>query len=151
MLRPFLQIDLASAFALDQVCFAEGIAYSRAELRYFVLRANAYAVVAEKTGRMAGFLVASHSSRQPNRVAHIVTLDVDPAVRRMGVASLLMDDAEQHYRALGCEGLQLEVAVDNEAAKQFYRQQGFVPTGFLRGYYNGRLDAVTMKKLFLSA
>ena len=97
---------------------------------------------------MAGFLVASHSSRQPGRTAHIVTLDVDPALRRRGVASLLMNDAEQRYRVLGCEGLQLEVAVDNVAAQQFYLCQGFVQTGFLRGYYNGVLDAVTMKKLF---
>ena len=148
VLRPFLQTDLAAAYALDQVCFAQGIAYSRAELRYFALGANAYAVVAEKAGQMAGFLIASHHLRHVQRAAHLVTLDVDPGLRRLGIASLLMDDAEQHYRGLGCEGLQLEVAVDNDAAQQFYRRHGFAQSGYLRGYYNGVLDAITMKKVF---
>ena len=147
-LRPLLQADLPAAFALDQICFAEGIAYSRSELRYFALRPNAYAVVAEKAGQMAGFLVANHKGGQRKSVAHIVTLDVDPRMRRMGVASLLMNAAELHYREMGCAGLQLEVAVDNQPAQQFYQGQGFVPTGFLRGYYNGVLDAITMKKDF---
>ncbi len=147
-LRPFRKEDLASAYALDQICFPEGIAYSRAELRYFVSRPNAYAIVAEKAGDFAGFVVATHNPRQVAGLAHIVTLDVEPNLRRAGIASMLMERAERHYREIGRTGLALEVAVDNESAQQFYRQRGFMPTGLIRGYYNGVLDAVAMRKEF---
>jgi ribosomal-protein-alanine N-acetyltransferase len=149
-LRTFLKTDLAAAYALDQVCFPEGIAYSRAELRYFVSRPLAFGIVVSKADSLVGFLIASHQARQPRGMAHIITLDVDPILRRKGVASMLMENAEQHYRKLGMAGIELEVAVDNEPAQQFYLQRGFTPTGLLRGYYDGRLDAVSMRKVFTS-
>jgi ribosomal-protein-alanine N-acetyltransferase len=41
--------------------------------------------------------------------------------------------------------VRLEVAVDNEAAIGFYQRLGFTQTGRMRGYYMGKLDALTMR------
>jgi ribosomal-protein-alanine N-acetyltransferase len=146
-LRAFEDADLDGAFALDQVCFPVGIAYSKAELRYFVRSASAYAIVAEKAGDLAGFLVAERKSRLKMKLAHIVTIDVEPTQRRSGVATRLMDAAESHYHAAGCLAVSLEVAVDNMTAQNFYSKRNFQIEGRRTGYYNGILDAFTMSKM----
>ena len=147
ILRDFKQTDMDDAFALDQVCFPPGISYSRAELRYFIARPSALAIVAEKAGHLAGFLVAEWNERQKKKPAHVVTIDVEPQGRRCGVATRLMDAAEARYREAGCLALSLEVAVDNVAAQTFYSKRGFRMSGRIVGYYNGALDAFTMSKV----
>jgi ribosomal-protein-alanine N-acetyltransferase len=149
---------LAAAYALDQVCFPPNIAYSRAELRAFVARPDAYAIVAEaapdpaadtaEAGVLAGFLVATHRPRRRDGTAHIITLDIDPAFRRRGVAATLMEEAEKHYIGLEQGCMDLEVAVDNDAAQRFYLKIGFLPLRRLRGYYGRGLDAIAMRKVF---
>ena len=147
VIRALGQADLDAAFALDQICFPPGIAYSQAELRYFAAKTNSYAIVAEKAGRMAGFLIAEWNARTQRKPAHVVTIDVNPAQRRSGVATRLMDTAEAYYLATGCSALSLEVAVDNVGAQSFYAQRGFIIAGRRAGYYNDVLDAFTMRKL----
>lgn len=146
VLRAFAQADLDEAFALDQVCFPPGIAYSKAELKYFVARPSGFAIVAERAGHMAGFLIAEGNGRG-KKPAHVITIDVDPAERRSGVATRLMAAAEDRYREAGCAALSLEVAVDNLGAQAFYTRRGFNVIGRRAGYYNGVLDAFTMSKL----
>ncbi len=159
LIRPYRKSDLEACYALDQVCFPVDIAYSRSELRHFLTRRNAYALIAEQAGHegVSGFLVADEdrpaswgTSVQKDR-AHIVTLDVAPDVRRSGVAAALMAEAEQHYRGQGFLAIALEVAVDNEAALSFYRKHAFISGERLPGYYNGRIDAVSMQKLLWTA
>lgn len=147
VVRAFQQADLDEAFSLDQVCFAPGIAYSKAELRYFFARPSTFAIVAERAGHMAGFLLAEWNAGRKKKPAHVITIDVAPAYRRSGIANRMMDAAEVHYREAGCTALSLEVAVDNLAAHAFYSKRGFSITGKIAGYYNGMLDAFTMSKL----
>lgn len=147
-LRPFEKTDLAEAFRLDQICFPPSIAYTKYELSYFVSSPAAYGLVAEKDGNMAGFLVAEHHLVRKSDAAHIVTIDVAQDERRNGIATMLMDAAEAHYRALGCPAITLDVAIDNAGAQAFYTKRGFVTIGVRRGYYNGVLDALTMSKSF---
>ena len=151
VVRAFQQADLDEAFSLDQVCFAPGIAYSKAELRYFLARSSTFAIVAEKADHMAGFLLAEWSARGKRKPAHVITIDVAPADRRSGIANRMMNAAEMHYREAGCTALSLEVAVDNLAAQAFYSKRGFSITGKIAEYYNGVLDAFTMSKLLADA
>jgi len=146
-LRAFEEADLVRAFQLDQICFPPGIAYSLQELKLFLARTNALAMVAEDTmtpaGPMVGFLIADRTRRS----ASVITIDVDPRARRLGVGGSLMHAAEAHYRQLGCTELKLEVAVDNIGAQDFYRARGFIVMGRIRGYYHRTLDALTLRKL----
>jgi ribosomal-protein-alanine N-acetyltransferase len=153
VLRAFRSSDLEAAFQLDQHCFPQGIAYSLEELRQFVTARSAFAIVAERTrepaGVIAGFLVAGHSRWRRPKSAQIVTIDVASDARRTGVATRLMDAAEAHYFQIGCTSVCLEVAVDNTGAQEFYRRRGFSTVGLRRGYYNGRLDALSMSKVLI--
>lgn len=144
-IRQAAREDLDALFALDQVCFRSGIAYSKTELKYFLFHPHSISLVANDASGIAGFAIAEVRMEGGRCAGHIVTIDVDPAQRRQGVGQLLMDALTERCRAAGAVLLRLEVAVDNEAAIAFYKLLGFVETGRIRRFYMGRLDALTME------
>ena len=143
-MRPAEREDLDALFALDQRCFRPGIAYSKTELRYFLFHLRSVSVVAEDDEGIAGFAIVDFQLERGRSIGHIVTIDVAPERRRRGVGRLLMDALLVCCRGARAGSLRLEVAVDNEGAQAFYRLLGFAQTGRIRGYYLGRLDALTM-------
>ncbi len=152
-LRPYQAMDLPALFALDQVCFQPGIAYSRAELRSFLEHPSSFAVVAHVSERIAGFVIVrpmrrpAIGTRVGRSVLHLLTIDVAPEFRRQGVGAMLMHWVLEQAGTLGSHGVVLEVAVNNEPAQQFYRRFDFVQTRILPGYYNGGTDAYELERL----
>jgi [ribosomal protein S18]-alanine N-acetyltransferase len=146
-LRPFRISDLEDAYQLDQVCFAPGIAYSRAQLGGYIRMRNAQAWVAEVAQdgqiRMAGFVIANLDRRAQG---HIITVDVAPEWRRHGVGSLLMDAAEDWMRQQGGEVAYLETAEDNVSAQAFYRKRGYAKLRRIEDYYGDGAAAWLMAK-----
>lgn len=133
--------------ALDQACFVPGIAYSKAELHYFLLYPGNVALVAEADGQiMAGFAIAGVERRGGALVGRLITIDVRAEWRRRRVGHALMEAVEEQLRQAGATAMILEVAVDNLAAQGFYARHGFAPTGRIRGYYLDRIDALAMEK-----
>ena len=147
-LRSFQMRDLAGLHRLDQVCFARGIAYSKAELQYFLTHPHCSCWIAEHPeDKLAGFVIFERSNRQGRAVGHIVTLDIDPVERRRGLGTLLMRTAEDQLKHEGAGVLSLEVAENNPAAQQFYRSLGFESRGRIAKYYGGKVDAEVMEKV----
>jgi ribosomal-protein-alanine N-acetyltransferase len=147
-LRSFQTQDLAELHRLDQVCFARGIAYSRAELQYFLTHPRCSCWIAEQSeDKLAGFVIFERTTRHGRPAGHIVTLDIDPEERRRGLGTLLMQTAEEQIRQEGADILSLEVAENNPAARQFYRSLGFVARGRIAKYYGGTVDAEVMEKV----
>ena len=139
--------DFAELYALDQACFAPGISWSKAELGYFLKYPRNFALVAEaEPGQIAGFAIAGTQRRRGALLGRLITLDVRPEMRRRRVGGALLRAAEERLRAAGATALLLEVAVDNGSAQSFYERHGFTRTGRIRGYYRGRIDALTMEK-----
>jgi ribosomal-protein-alanine N-acetyltransferase len=150
-LRSFQTRDLAGLHRLDQVCFPREIAYSRAELRYFLTHPKCSCWIAEQPeDKLAGFVIFERASRQ-HPVGHIVTLDIDPVERRRGLGTLLMQTAEEQLKQEGTDVLSLEVAENNPAARQFYRSLGFEVRGRIAKYYGGKVDAEVMEKVIHTA
>lgn len=152
-LRDYDSADFRQLWRIDQECFAPGIAYSQRELAWYMGQRDAFTIVAEaergdKKGgagkrRIAGFVVAH---KQPRGVGHIVTIDVLLEARRGGVGSLLLEEAEQRLRALGCGAIYLETAVDNAAALCFYKRHGYTVLKTIPRYYLNSIDALLMGK-----
>lgn len=138
--------DLYTLFALDQACFRPGVAYSMAELRYFLFHARSVSIVAQDTGGIVGFAILQFGLVKGCSVGHIITIDVAPSLRRSGIGRALMGSLLDLCREREAALLRLEVAVDNEPAIAFYRQFGFRETGRIPGFYMGRLDALTMER-----
>ena len=147
MIRGFHRRDLVELHQLDQVCFPEGIAYSKSELKYFLTHPRCSCWIAEQTNQgLSGFIVIERTRRSGRPAGHIVTLDVDPAERRHGLGALLMHTAEEQMKQEGVALMSLEVAEDNAVARQFYRSLGFFTRGRIAKYYGGKVDAEVMDK-----
>jgi ribosomal-protein-alanine N-acetyltransferase len=145
--RPAVADDFPALYALDRACFAPGIAWSKAELRYFLRYPGNIALVASRGGGiLAGFAIAGVQRRQGAVLGRLITIDVDLLLRRSGVGRTLLQALEERLRTREATAILLEVAVDNTVAQEFYAQHGFVRTGRIPGYYLGRIDALVMEK-----
>ena len=146
-LRPIAEDDSPRLYALDQACFAPGIAWSKAEMQYFLrYPGNIGVLMEDEESRLAGFAIAGKQRRRGALIGRLITIDVDPALRRQGIGHWLLEETERQLHAAGASAVQLEVAVDNASAQSFYERHGYVRTGRIPGYYLGRLDAFIMEK-----
>lgn len=75
--------------------------------------------------RQAEFLTAVIEIREGKDAIHIQSLVVDPAYFRKGIASKLLQFVLDNYNA---NLFTVETGLDNEPAKQLYRNFGFVKT-----------------------
>ena len=75
---------------------------------------------------------------------YITAIAVDPKHRRQGLAERLM--REVMYEACEHDGYRIHLLVDaeNEAAIRLYEKLGFVITGHVENYYEGKYDAFRM-------
>jgi len=149
LIRDYRPADFDRLWDIDQLCFPPGIAYTQMDLTGFVTRRKAITLIAELTGngtapaRIVGFSVA-----QPVRnIGRILTLDILPAARRRGLATILMEKSELRLRAAGCTQVFLETAVTNAAAIELYQKLGYQIIRRLPMYYSTHaLDAYLMGK-----
>ena len=83
--------------------------------------------------------------------AELLTLAVDPAARRQGVARGLVQGFKARCAKEGADSLFLEVAADNPAALALYLSEGFAEAGLRRNYYRrpdgSSLDALVLRCL----
>jgi len=92
-----------------------------------------------------GFIILSTAADQ----AEILTVAVNPATRRQGIARALLDISETELVDNGIDTLFLEVAEDNPVGIAFYKGAGFEPIGRRPSYYIreiGRVAAITYRK-----
>jgi ribosomal-protein-alanine N-acetyltransferase len=143
-LRTYSPADFDALFQLDQICYPRGIAYSKRTLRQYLAIPAAICIVAENSedARITGFIVAEAAPPE----AHIITLDVDPAVRRQQIGSQLYAAIETQLAARGVREIMLETATDNAAAVAFWTRHGYLSAGVIRNYYLRNVDAYYMIK-----
>ncbi|MDE3137719.1 MAG: ribosomal protein S18-alanine N-acetyltransferase [Acidobacteriota bacterium] len=99
--------------------------------------------VAESDGRVLGLLVARIAADE----MEILNLAVEPASRRRGAGTALVDAAVEHGRRTGAARVFLEVRESNLVAQRFYERRGFAVTGRrLRYYRQPEEDALLMAR-----
>jgi len=86
------------------------------------------------------------SARRIADEVHILSIAVDPAQRRRGVARALLDAVLREETARGARSALLEVRVSNLAARAFYASTGFVAVGRRPRYYANGEDALLMTR-----
>jgi [ribosomal protein S18]-alanine N-acetyltransferase len=155
-LREFRLEDFDSLWALDQMCFAPGIAYSRLELGSYIRHRSSFTIVAEvadlNDGRgpglrngpaIVGFIIAESDRRG---IGHIISIDVHPNSRRAQLGTKLLESAEDRLQASACTQIILETAVDNTAALTFYKRHGYAVVKTAPRYYPNGVDAFVLQK-----
>jgi len=152
-IRQFEKADFDTLWRIDQACFDPQLAYSRAEIAFYMRRPGSFTLVAEGEGGrdsgngsapegIVGFIVAETR----RKTGHIITIDVVAEARRAGVGSALLRAAEDQLLRAGARAVALETPVNNAAAIRFYKQKGYFVEKTVTGYYSGQLDALVMTK-----
>lgn len=154
-LRDYVASDFSAICELDQLCFEEGVAYTREEMRDFLQRSKGFTLIAEFAAHkqgiasyIAGFIILD---RDRKGSGHVITLDVHPDRRKNGVGSALLSAAEHRLKAAGAPANFLEVAVDNLAALAFYKRHEYSVFRRLPGYYKDGVDGLLMGKSLKAA
>lgn len=97
-------------------------------------------VARDAAGALRGYLVV----RRLLDEAHLLSLAVEPASRRRGAATALLEAALAAERAAGARLAALEVRPGNAAALAFYARHGFRTVGRRRRYYPDGEDALLL-------
>ncbi|MFL6301214.1 MAG: GNAT family N-acetyltransferase [Terriglobales bacterium] len=158
-IRTASEAEFEQLWQIDQSCFLPGIAYSREELQWYMRRPQAFTVVSEREGQVAGFVLADIAKvrrKAPpakkltapaaESVGHVITIDVVARWRRAGIGSELLASAEKRLKEAGCRTVLLETGVDNDSAIRFYKKHGYSVLRTIPRYYMGQLDAFMMGK-----
>ena len=77
--------------------------------------------------------------------AEIITIGVDPEMRRNGIASAMIGIIEKESQKQGVKKIFLEVASTNIPGQKLYENHGFNRIGLRPKYYDG-VDAILMSK-----
>jgi ribosomal-protein-alanine N-acetyltransferase len=95
-----------------------------------------------------GFIVVQVVADQ----SEVLSVGVDPAARRRGIASKLLSEALKQAADMGAIMMFLEVDCRNLPAIALYKQVGFAEMGRRKAYYTtpegSRSDALTFRKEF---
>jgi ribosomal protein S18 acetylase RimI-like enzyme len=102
--------------------------------------------VSEVEDRLSGFVCVEY--RLWNRLGQLQGLAVDPAFKRLGIASELVHRAEAFVQAEGGRGLYVDTPLTNEPGRSFYEALGYRQAYVMPEYYDEGLDGITYLKLF---
>jgi ribosomal-protein-alanine acetyltransferase len=137
--------DLPRMLKIEEACFGGAERLSEGQLKGLALRIDVLPLAAEADGLVVGFaLVHYHGGR-----ARLLTIDVAPEMRGLGLGRALLDAVEAESLARGCGCVGLEVRLSNSRAINMYKKAGYAMTGRLRDYYpdeGGASDALEMEK-----
>lgn len=144
--------DLGRLSRLHRACFEE--AWSRADLAHLLALAGGFGLIARvHDGRFAGLDGIRGSGFSLCRVvrdeSELLSIGVAPSWRKRGVARALLRASMERSLRSGALTMFLEVAVDNEPARQLYLAHGFEQVGTRPDYYQrpdgARISAHTMR------
>lgn len=143
-LRPLLHSDAAAAAGLHAKCFPDPWSARSFEEAIEDMAARARGICRGTQ------LVAMALTREVAGEADLLTIAVDPAMRRQGLAAEMLGALIIELEAAGLSRLTLDVAEDNTAARRLYDRFGFAEDGRRPRYYAaGRdvpVDAVLMSR-----
>lgn len=151
-LRPYRTSDLPALYLLDGVCFEAPFRFSRIAMRRFAEAKNAIVRLANEQSeggeaeQLAGFCIVHLEPAGSQIVAYIVTLDVDPAFRKRGVARTLMESVETAATDAGAQHMTLHVWTSNDAAMRLYERLGYQRVRAATDFYGEGLDALFYRK-----
>ena len=130
LVRPLSMDDSAALVELERVC-SEAAQWGEQGYQG-IGQSGVQGWAAEQTGHVVGFVLIRVVSDE----MEILNLAVEPAARRKGIASSLINKAIKRGRELAAKRAYLEVRESNIAAKAFYATHGFRETARRKIYYS---------------
>ena len=135
--------DVDALVAIENTVF-DTDRLSRRSFRHFVTSPTASLIVAELSGRIAGYALVHY--RAGTALARLYSIAVADVARGHGLGRRLLEAAEAAARARGCLYFRLEVREDNDSAIALYRSTGYRQFGRYADYYEDHCDALRFEK-----
>ena len=140
-IRPMTEADVASAAALEALCFSEP--WSEKSFLDAIHNENTLYLVAYEDDRFVGMCGLWQSFDE----ADVMNVAVSPECRKSGLASALMEELIRLGKERGILYFTLEVRSSNAPAIALYEKFGFVTEGVRKNFYEKpREDALIMWK-----
>ena len=133
--------DLNRIMEIERASFGEE-AYDRNLFAEFFHECGELFLVAEHGREVRGYMIACIRGEQ----AELVSVAVDPAARRRGAASALMESTLRRLRRRGIARIGLVVRVTNHPALAFYERYGFEKIRRAPRYYENGGDGWRMAR-----
>lgn len=133
--------DAAAVAALHNACL-KGTPWSENLYKAEFSDNSKHYLIAEINGEIVGFAGFAQILDE----AHIMNVAVSLAVRRQGVATMLLEKLLYKAAKLGATVATLEVRVSNKPAVALYEKSGFASLGVRPCYYDGGEGAEIMSK-----
>jgi [ribosomal protein S18]-alanine N-acetyltransferase len=138
-IRQALAGDLEGIGKIEEASFGHE-AYDRKLFADYMRRCGALFLVAERAGRICGYLLSCLRGTS----AELVSVAVAPRFRGKGAASALLESLLRRLRRHGASRLHLVVRAKNWAARSFYEKYGFRRLRTVPRYYEDGEDGVAM-------
>lgn len=143
LIRPMLESDLPQVLLIENASFPDP--WTEGIFRTSMSDETETWFAAEKEGKLLGY-VGMQSVLDEGYIDNIA---VEPGLRRMGVASALLNAMEAEAKARQLAFLSLEVRIGNAPAIALYTRFGFQTIGKRPGYYLcPKEDALIMTKYY---
>ena len=143
--RRFRIADLDRILEIEDASFGAE-AYDRNLFAEFFRQSGELFLVAERGGRICGYILACTYRRALWKSAELVSVAVVPSARGKGAASALMDSTLRRLRLRRVGRIGLMVRLTNQPARRFYEKYGFERVRTVRRYYEDGADALLMRK-----
>ncbi len=146
--REYQPGDLEAMYRLDLACFKGSFQFDRRTMKEAAESPSAIVVIHDDLagGDIAAFIIVHVLGARKDRYAYVVTIDVSPECRRLGIGSGLLGQAEFEAFKAGAGSIGLHVATENTSAIAFYERQLYRRTGVARRFYEAGLDAFVYNK-----
>jgi ribosomal-protein-alanine N-acetyltransferase len=128
---------------LHRACFPDD-PWEAGALARIIALSGGFGWLAWEDEEPGGFILV----RDLGNECEILSLGVAPRWRRRGAARKLLATAITETARRGLPSIVLEVAIDNDAAKDLYATAGFIAVGRRARYYrrpDGRVDALIVR------
>ncbi|MGC5615715.1 ribosomal protein S18-alanine N-acetyltransferase [Georgenia sp. Z1491] len=140
-LRPLTRADIDRVAELEPVLFGPddwSAGIYRTELAQ---QGRTYLAAVDDEDRLVAW-----AGTAAGEETQVMTVGVDPAHRRRGLATRLLGELVDRARRAGSRSVVLEVRADDDGARALYERAGFEAVGIRPRYYqrSGR-DAVVMR------
>ena len=143
------QADLAAVALLHARCFDE--IWQTELIGRIAAGPGGFGLLWRHRGEARGFVLC----RTTGTRGEVLSLGVEPSARKCGIARALMDAAIETAGRRGLRALTLQVAEDNDTARNLYRALGFGQVGRRPGYYarpeEKTVDALTLRREIVPA
>ena len=148
--RLFEASDLRALYAVEEVCFAPPLRFSRSLMRSLANDPNCRTWLGIVDNVRAGFAIVGLSGEDDPSAAYIWTIEVLPAFRRMGVARQLLARVDESAREAGSSAIELHVSERNLDAVALYESSGYMRCGVDAEFYGWGEDGLRYRKFIQS-